>query len=49
MIQYYCATGSTYAYPTVILNAKAGKTYESRCFNAKGGNVGVELKELDVN
>jgi uncharacterized protein YceK len=45
-IRFYCATGSTYAYPTAKFNAEAGYTYESRCFNAEGGQVGVELKAV---
>jgi len=45
-IQFYCVTGSTYAYPTATLNAEAGYTYESRCFNAVDGKIGVELKAV---
>lgn len=45
-IQFYCKTGSTYAYPMAVLKAEAGKTYESRCFNAEDNKVGVELKEV---
>ena len=45
-IQFYCVTGSTYAYPTATLNAEAGYVYESRCFNAVDGKIGVELKAV---
>lgn len=45
LVQFYCASGGTYAYPVAPLRAEAGKTYESRCFNAVGGKVGAEIKE----
>jgi len=49
MFIFQCRTGSSYAFPMAVMKLEAGKVYSSRCFNAVGDKVGVEVKESTID
>lgn len=48
LFMFQCRTGGAFAMPMVEVKLEAGKVYSSRCFNAGGDKIGVEVKESDI-